>query len=127
VRAAAYIASISEACVGTYPAGTRYCGRMIPTMDTDLNPASGDWAVPQKAFTALNRYGRVDEVAALVAFIAGPDCWGRKRHVVTHRFLDERLGDYPQTEVATHTSGSQTTRPCERYNPLRCCRHEVVV
>jgi 3-oxoacyl-[acyl-carrier protein] reductase len=42
-------------------------------IDTDLNPASGDWAVPQKAATALNRYGRADEVAALVAFIAGPD------------------------------------------------------
>ena len=25
------------------------------------------------------------------------------------------------------TSGSPTTRPFERYNPLRCCRHEVVV
>ena len=25
------------------------------------------------------------------------------------------------------TSGSPTTRPCEPYNPLRCCRHEVVV
>jgi 3-oxoacyl-[acyl-carrier protein] reductase len=35
-------------------------------IDTDLNPASGDWAVPQKAVTALNRYGRVDEVAALL-------------------------------------------------------------
>src|ERR1700692_3506295 len=42
-------------------------------IDTDLNPASGDWAVPQKAVTALNRYGRVDEVAALVAFVAGPE------------------------------------------------------
>ena len=41
--------------------------------DTDLNPASGDWAVPQKAATALNRYGNVDEVAALVAFVAGPE------------------------------------------------------
>src|ERR1700732_79125 len=30
-------------------------------IDTDLNPASGDWAVPQKAATALDRYGRVDE------------------------------------------------------------------
>jgi Dehydrogenases with different specificities (related to short-chain alcohol dehydrogenases) len=28
-------------------------------IDTDLNPASGDWAVPQKAATALDRYGRV--------------------------------------------------------------------
>jgi 3-oxoacyl-[acyl-carrier protein] reductase len=42
-------------------------------IDTDLNPAAGDWAVPQKAATALNRYGSVDEVAALVAFVAGPE------------------------------------------------------
>jgi 3-oxoacyl-[acyl-carrier protein] reductase len=42
-------------------------------IDTELNPASGDWAVPQKAATALDRYGSVDEVAALVAFVAGPD------------------------------------------------------
>ncbi len=42
-------------------------------IDTELNPASGDWAVPQKAATALNRYGRADEVAALVAFVAGPE------------------------------------------------------
>jgi 3-oxoacyl-[acyl-carrier protein] reductase len=42
-------------------------------IDTDLNPAAGDWAVPQKAATALNRFGRVDEVAALVAFVAGPE------------------------------------------------------
>jgi 3-oxoacyl-[acyl-carrier protein] reductase len=38
-----------------------------------LNPASGDWATPQKANTALNRYGNADEVAALVAFVAGPE------------------------------------------------------
>src|SRR6202522_4827908 len=42
-------------------------------IDTDLNPAAGDWAVPQKAMTALGRYGTVDEVAALVAFVAGPE------------------------------------------------------
>jgi 3-oxoacyl-[acyl-carrier protein] reductase len=42
-------------------------------IDTDLNPAAGEWAVPQKASTALNRYGSVDEVAALVAFVAGPE------------------------------------------------------
>ncbi len=42
-------------------------------IDTDLNPASGDWATPQKAVTALNRYGTVDEVAALVAFVAAPE------------------------------------------------------
>src|ERR1700723_1864485 len=42
-------------------------------IDTELNPAAGDWAVPQKAATALNRYGRVEEIAAMVAFVAGPE------------------------------------------------------
>jgi 3-oxoacyl-[acyl-carrier protein] reductase len=42
-------------------------------IDTDLNPASGDWAVPQKAATALDRYGKVDEIAAMVSFVAGPE------------------------------------------------------
>src|SRR5271156_6826919 len=42
-------------------------------IDTDLNPAAGDWAVPQKAVTALGRFGTVDEVAALVAFVASPE------------------------------------------------------
>jgi 3-oxoacyl-[acyl-carrier protein] reductase len=42
-------------------------------IDTDLNPASGDWAVPQKANTALARFGSVDDVAALVSFVAGPE------------------------------------------------------
>jgi 3-oxoacyl-[acyl-carrier protein] reductase len=42
-------------------------------IDTDLNPAAGDWAEPQTANTALKRYGKVDEVAALVAFVASPD------------------------------------------------------
>jgi 3-oxoacyl-[acyl-carrier protein] reductase len=42
-------------------------------IDTELNPADGEWAVPQKAATALNRYGSVDDVAALVAFVAGPE------------------------------------------------------
>jgi 3-oxoacyl-[acyl-carrier protein] reductase len=42
-------------------------------IDTELNPAAGDWAVPQKAATALARYGHVEEVAALVAFVAGPE------------------------------------------------------
>jgi 3-oxoacyl-[acyl-carrier protein] reductase len=42
-------------------------------IDTDLNPAAGDWAGPQKATTALDRYGRVEEIAAMVAFVAGPE------------------------------------------------------
>jgi 3-oxoacyl-[acyl-carrier protein] reductase len=42
-------------------------------IDTELNPAAGEWAVPQKAATALDRYGNVDEIAAMVAFVAGPE------------------------------------------------------
>lgn len=41
--------------------------------DTDLNPASGDWAVPQIANTALGRYGKPEEIAAMVAFVASPE------------------------------------------------------
>jgi 3-oxoacyl-[acyl-carrier protein] reductase len=43
------------------------------SIDRDLNPAAGEWAVPQKAVTALDRYRTVDEIAALVAFVAGPE------------------------------------------------------
>ena len=42
-------------------------------IDTELNPATGDWSIPQKAATSLNRYGHVDEIAAMVAFVAGPE------------------------------------------------------
>jgi 3-oxoacyl-[acyl-carrier protein] reductase len=42
-------------------------------IDTDLNPAAGDWATPQVANTALKRYGKPEEVAALVAFVASPE------------------------------------------------------
>src|SRR5690242_10294065 len=34
-------------------------------IDTDLNPAAGEWAAPQKAATALDRYGHVEEVAEI--------------------------------------------------------------
>jgi 3-oxoacyl-[acyl-carrier protein] reductase len=42
-------------------------------IDTDLNPAAGDWAQPQLALTSLKRYGHFDEVAALVSFVASAD------------------------------------------------------
>jgi 3-oxoacyl-[acyl-carrier protein] reductase len=42
-------------------------------IDTDLNPASGEGAGGQKAATALGRFGHVDEIAAMVAFVAGPE------------------------------------------------------
>jgi 3-oxoacyl-[acyl-carrier protein] reductase len=42
-------------------------------IDTDMNPAAGDWAPGQKAATSLGRYGTAHEVAALVAFVASPE------------------------------------------------------
>ncbi len=42
-------------------------------IDTDMNPAgNGEFSDAQKAATALGRYGTADEVAAAVAFLAGP-------------------------------------------------------
>ena len=50
-------------------------------IDTDLNPASGDWAKPQVENTALKRYGHVDDIAAMVAFVAGPEAKIGRAHV----------------------------------------------
>ncbi|MGH4032995.1 SDR family NAD(P)-dependent oxidoreductase [Actinomycetota bacterium Odt1-20B] len=42
-------------------------------VDTDMNPADGPYAEPQKAATALGRFGSADEVASLVAYLAGEE------------------------------------------------------
>jgi 3-oxoacyl-[acyl-carrier protein] reductase len=41
-------------------------------IDTDMNPADGGFAAAQKAATAVGRYGRPEEVAAAIAFLASP-------------------------------------------------------
>ncbi|MEU8466055.1 SDR family oxidoreductase [Streptomyces sp. NPDC029003] len=40
-------------------------------VDTDMNPANGPYADPQAAMTALGRFGRPEEIADTVAFLAG--------------------------------------------------------
>ncbi|MBN9377435.1 MAG: oxidoreductase [Chlamydiales bacterium 38-26] len=42
-------------------------------IDTDMNPASSDYADMLRSLTALGRYGRPEEVAASVVFLASPD------------------------------------------------------
>jgi 3-oxoacyl-[acyl-carrier protein] reductase len=42
-------------------------------VDTDMNPASGEFAKKLLSVMALDRYGSVDEIVALVAWIAGPE------------------------------------------------------
>ena len=41
--------------------------------DTDMNPADGELADPQRLATAIGRYNRPEEVAGLVAWLAGPE------------------------------------------------------
>lgn len=40
--------------------------------DTDMNPSDGPQADAMRASTALGRYGRTEEIASAVAFLAGP-------------------------------------------------------
>ncbi|HET6860517.1 MAG TPA: SDR family oxidoreductase [Streptomyces sp.] len=42
-------------------------------VDTDMNPADGPYAQAQSALTALGRFGAPDEVASLVAYLAGDE------------------------------------------------------
>ncbi|MGW9440780.1 SDR family NAD(P)-dependent oxidoreductase [Streptomyces sp. NPDC055607] len=42
-------------------------------VDTDMNPADGPLAPGQTPLTALGRFGTPDEVASMVAFLAGPE------------------------------------------------------
>lgn len=42
-------------------------------VDTDLNPADGPFAAVLMPTLAIRRYGHVDEVAGLVAYLAGPE------------------------------------------------------
>jgi len=42
-------------------------------VDTDLNPAHGDFAKVMLSLMALQRYGYADEIAAMVVYLAGPE------------------------------------------------------
>ena len=42
-------------------------------VDTDMNPATGEFAEMLKGFMAIPRYGQADEIAGMVAYLAGPE------------------------------------------------------
>ncbi|HAB18764.1 MAG TPA: 3-oxoacyl-ACP reductase family protein [Verrucomicrobiota bacterium] len=42
-------------------------------VETDMNPANGPFAETLKSFMAVKRYARGDEIAAMVAYLAGPE------------------------------------------------------
>jgi len=42
-------------------------------VDTDMNPENSDWAPPWIATVPLGRYGRPEEIAAGVVFLASPE------------------------------------------------------
>jgi len=42
-------------------------------VNTDLNPDTGEFAETLKKINAIPRYGTVDEIAAMVAYLAGPE------------------------------------------------------
>ncbi len=42
-------------------------------VDTDMNPASGDFASALHAMMAIPRHGKAEEIAGMVAYLAGPE------------------------------------------------------
>lgn len=52
-------------------------------IDTDQNPADGDWAEPNRRLTALGRYGAPADIAAAVTFLASPAAQFMTGSVVT--------------------------------------------
>jgi NAD(P)-dependent dehydrogenase (short-subunit alcohol dehydrogenase family) len=49
------------------------CKSATPEKTMPKSSKARSLSSPEKAATALDRYGRVDEIAAAVAFIAGPE------------------------------------------------------
>jgi 3-oxoacyl-[acyl-carrier protein] reductase len=73
--------SATKAAVATYTKGwARDLGLKGITVnavqpgpiETDMNPDTGDFAATVKATTALGRFGRPEEVAAVITFLASP-------------------------------------------------------
>lgn len=52
-------------------------------IDTDQNPADGEWAEPNRRLTSLGRYGKPADIAAAVTYLASPAAHFMTGSVVT--------------------------------------------
>lgn len=52
-------------------------------IDTDQNPADGEWAEPNRRLTSLGRYGKPRDIAEVVSFLASPAAQFMTGSVVT--------------------------------------------
>jgi len=55
------------------PRGITVNAVQTSSIATDMNPDVGPFADVQRSMNALGRYGRPEEMAAAIAFLAGPD------------------------------------------------------
>ena len=60
-------------------------------IETDMNPATGDFAKLMLSLMALPRYGSVDEIASLIAYLARPLCRIHHRGQPDDRWRVQRL------------------------------------
>ena len=70
--AISYAASADKAEGDLGPRGITVNNVAPGPIETDMNPDNGEFSAAQKASTALGRYGKPEEVAAAVAFLASP-------------------------------------------------------
>jgi 3-oxoacyl-[acyl-carrier protein] reductase len=76
------------------------------SIETDMNPADGPTAEAQAGTNALGRYGRPEEIAAVVAFVAGWLSTGRAHHL---RFARISEGGYDPILFLCRFDGHKVT------------------
>jgi len=80
----------TQALLGRSGAGHTINNVQPGPIDTELNPRSGDWGLPQKAATA-SALRACRRVSALVSFVAGPRIFVHHRRESHRRWRNECL------------------------------------
>jgi len=96
-------------------------------IDTDLNPAAGDWAVPQKAATALDRLWRVMRSPRLVRSSPGRVLVHHGANLTVDGGMNPETmfiaGERETIEATADTIGLGAASPINRH-VLACRRRE---